>query len=476
MKTDVLSQNVQDSFLYLSITNTKFLKSARNSIKPEYFSSEITENLIKICYAYWDQFNSAPDTHFHDEVVRFLNNRDDKEKDRYVTYLERIQVIEPPNVDYIVSRISKFVQAREFESAAIQFVKLTEKGDFEEAKELMQKALKAGIHEEVVGLKYLDLVNEPSYYRKEVREIVFPTGFPIIDNVIGGFRRKQFGCIFAGYKVGKTWGCIHFGTQALLSGCKVLHISHESSMEEIEKRYDMGLGGLVGTEEPREINFEKVDESGNVVERWANEVDTVYNLGKIQSVRKNVSRFGGELIIQKYPMGTCTINELDRYLDYLETFENFVPDVLINDYVEKMNLGNDGEVRHRINQAYLIHKRIADEMNVLVITASQVIRSAIRAPKIRKEHFSEDIQKAGNVDMALAVCQTDDDIKMDTGKIYVVANRSGAEDIWCQIGMNINIGQFALWSRPSWQSESNVEGVEKEEVDAIEEWKGKSEN
>ena len=457
MKNDVLSQNIQDSFLYLSITNTKFLKSARNSIRPEYFSSEITENLVKICYIYWDQFNVAPDLHFNDEVVRFLNNKDDKEKDRYVTYLERIQVIDPPNVDYIVSRISKFVQAREFESAAIQFVKLTEKGDFEEAKELMQKALKAGIHEEVVGLKYLDLVNEPSYYRKEVREVVFPTGFPIIDNVIGGFRRKQFGCIFAGYKVGKTWGCIHFGTQAFLSGCKVLHISHESSMEEIEKRYDMGLGGLVGTEEPREINFEKVDESGNVVERWANEVDTVYNLGKIQSVRKNVSRFGGELIIQKYPMGTCTINELDRYLDYLETFENFVPDVLINDYIEKMKLpmSDNASPRDRINQAYIDHKRIADERNIVVITASQIKVEALEKRVVRQcEAATEDTRKLGNIDIGFTFTQTRNQYAENRMQIYILVSRSTKMYFGCMVSLNREIGQLVC---DSWKLRQEVD-------------------
>jgi replicative DNA helicase len=456
MKQDVLSQNIQDSFLYLAISNTKFLKSARNSIRPEYFSSEITENLIKICYSYFDQFNVAPDDHFHDEVVRFLANRDDKEKDRYVQYLERIQVIDSPNIDYIISRISKFVQAREFESGAIQFVKLTEKGDFEEAKELMQKVLKAGIHEEVVGLKYLSLVDEPSYYRKEVREIVFPTGFPIIDNVIGGFRRKQFGCIFAGYKVGKTWGCIHFGTQALLSGCKVLHISHESSMEEIEKRYDMGLGGLVGTEEAREINFEKVDESGNVVERWANEVDTVYNLGKVQSVRKNVSRFGGELIIQKYPMGTCTMNELDRYLDYLETFENFVPDVFINDYVEKMKLpmSDNASPRDRINQAYIDHKRIADERNIVVITASQIKVEALEKRVVRQcEAATEDTRKLGNIDIGFTFTQTRNQYAENRMQIYVLVSRSTKMYFGCMVSTNREIGQMVC---DSWKLKQDV--------------------
>jgi len=55
MDNSVISQRIQDSFVYLAITNTKFLQLARGVVKPQYFSSQITEDVISICYSYFDQ-------------------------------------------------------------------------------------------------------------------------------------------------------------------------------------------------------------------------------------------------------------------------------------------------------------------------------------------------------------------------------------------------------------------------------------
>jgi hypothetical protein len=278
------------------------------------------------------------------------------------------------------------------------------------------------------------------------------------------------------FKGKKSWNLIHIGKSAILQGLKVLHVSHELSLSEMEERYDMTFGSLVdGKEGPRKWPLDK----NNPIGDWTVECTqlennnllsvtfsrpTIYNNAAVRKARQRVGALGGSLILKKFPSGTCSMNELENYITYLEKFENFHPDVLINDYVEKMDLGNSDELRHRINDSYLAHKKIADDRNILVVTASQVTRNAIRAPKIRKEHFSEDIQKAGNVDLALAICQTDYEIERDIGKMYVVANRSGAEDVWCQFGMCINMGQFCLWSRPSFQAvvSKEEEGLEEE--------------
>ena len=63
-----VSQRLQDSFLLLCITDTKFLSICRKSISPRYFSSTVTEDLVKLCYSYFDQFAVAPIDHFHDLV------------------------------------------------------------------------------------------------------------------------------------------------------------------------------------------------------------------------------------------------------------------------------------------------------------------------------------------------------------------------------------------------------------------------
>ena len=102
MDNSVISQRIQDMFVFLAITSTKFLQLSRSTVKPEYFSSQVTEDIIALCYIYFDQFKEAPGNHFHDELVRLLDIKDLREKERYYNYLTKIQEMTPPNQDYVI--------------------------------------------------------------------------------------------------------------------------------------------------------------------------------------------------------------------------------------------------------------------------------------------------------------------------------------------------------------------------------------
>lgn len=446
MRDSVVSQKIQDSFVLLCITNTEFLRIVRGCVHSTYFSSQITEDVINICYSYFDQFKESPQDHFHDELVRFLRDKDKSKKEQYVTYLKKVQEMGLPNQAYVISRINGFIQAREFETSAIKFVELAEKGEFLEAKQLMQKTLRVGIEKEEVGLVYLDK-KIPSYYESEEgsNQYLMGTGFDVIDRrLFRGLRRTDFICILGGYKGKKSFCCIHFGKEALMHGLKVLHITHELSLEDTEMRYDMALGGLTSSKQLQRIEYEEIDDDGNVISVEPVEVESVWNLQKIQQVRKIAGRFGGELIIRKYPMGSCTMSEIIRYLDYLETYERFIPDVIINDYIEKMKLSGRESQREAINEAYIQSKGIADERKLLMITVSQVTREALRKRKLSQKDFAEDIRKLGNVDLVLALSQTEIQAQENRMQMSVMANRHGKMDFGCIFSINLDIGQMCL--------------------------------
>jgi len=405
------------------------------------------------------QFREAPKDHLHDELVRFLLDKEGDKKGQYLSYLERIQEMVVPNKEYIVSRINKFIQAREFETATIKFVKLIEKGEFIEGRELMQRALRVGIVKEEVGVKYFEEAI-PCYYGDEGgrQKVLIPTGFSEIDKYIKGFRRKELVCIFAGYKVGKTWGGVHFGIQGIMNGCKVLHISHEASAEEIDMRYDMTLGSLVSSEHSENVFFVEYDENGHPGDPFELERDTVYNLDTIRGLRKKVKRFQGDLVIKKYPMGSCTISEMERYMDYLETYEKFIPDIVISDYVEKMKmpLSDSAAQRDRINQAYIEHKRIADERNIVVITASQIKGQSLEKKIVsQRDSAAEDMRKLGNVDMGLLLSQTRIQEQNNRMQVYVLVNRSDKMSFGCMVSKNLKVGQLVLDCWPMREENKN---------------------
>jgi hypothetical protein len=455
MKDSVVSQAIQDSFCYLAITDTKFLQAARRSVKPQYFSSQITEDIIQICYAYFDQFNVAPNQHFNDELVRFVQDKDEEKKQLYVNYLKKLLTIEKPNVAYITSRINHFVKARLFEKASIQFIELAKQGRYEEGEQLMTAAIRSGMVKEDIGLNYLKSTI-PSYYESESgnNEFLMGTGFTTLDRWLPrGLRRTDFLLVEGGYKGKKSWSCIHFGKEALIHGLKVLHITHELSMEETEMRYDRQLGGLVSyNKEP--VTVERIDNEGNVIGKDQIKPSSVFELDKVLQAKKTCARFGGELIIKKYPMGYCTMDEIIRYLDYLEAYEGFIPDVILNDYIEKMKLPKM-ERRDAINEYYMMSKGIADERKLLMITVSQVTRDALQKRTLGQKDAAEDIRKIGNADLVLGISQTKAQSVENRMQCVIMANRHGQQDFGCVFATNLDLGQLVV---KDWPMKFKVEG------------------
>jgi replicative DNA helicase len=449
-KDSVVSQGVQDAFVFLAITDTKFLSIARRAVKPRHFSSQVTEDIIEICYSYFDQFNVAPEDHFHDELVRFLFSKTNEDKNLYVEYLTKIQEMTPPNRAYIISRINKFVKAREFEEAAVKFVGLTQAGEFEKAKNLMQDALRVGIEEEDIGLVYFD--SPPTYFdmEEDKNDFISTIGVDQIDERLRrGLRRTDFLLILGGYKAGKSWACHHVAKEGLMRGRKVLHISHENSAKDVEMRYDMTFGSMKSFDDDPYTEIEEIDDEGHTIKRERVRVGSVFDdEQRVVQIRKRVAKFGGELIIKKYPMRSCTIDEIRRYIDYLETYNGFIPDIVINDYVEKMNLPNTRERREGIDEVYQISKGIADERKLLMVTVSQTTRGALEKKILGQKDFAEDIRKFGDVDLVLAISRTKAQARINRMQMYVLGNRHGPMDFGVTMVTNFDIGQLCMSSWP----------------------------
>jgi len=443
MNSKVVSQHLQDSFLYLCITSDEFLGLVRPDLLPDFFSSSVCANCVRIVYDFWDTFKRAPKDHFHDELIKRLVDIPEKDRPFYSEYLKKVQALNPPDYKYVIRQVNDFVQCRELESAVIRCAELVKDGEFDQAKTIMYEAFKVGIKHENIGLDYIKDRNNLKN-RGDGPDYLMSTGIDALDKLIGGYSRSRFVCIMGGYKGNKSWALLHTAKVALVHGLKVLFVTHELTEIEVEMRMDMMWGAMVNEKEPKEVKIKTRDESG----KFDTIVDTrpsVYDIDAVSKSRDVMMRFGGRLIIKKYPINTCTMEELNRFLDYLEQFEDFVPDVLINDYADIMSFTSEfDEKRHGLNNLYLGHKTIADERNILVMTASQVTVEAIKKRRIKMSDFSEDKRKAGNVDLALAICQTEKMEELGMMSMNVVANRSGAMNVGCTMLYNLDIGQFCL--------------------------------
>lgn len=445
MAKSPLTQHIQNSFLRLAITDGDFLRLTTGRISPEFFTSRITQNVAKICFNYFERFAEAPQDHFHDELVDFLKLKPDEEADEYVQYIKKIQKMPPPNREYILRRVGDFVKARKLEIALVEAADATAEGNIEEAHNLLYEMLRSGIPEEDAGLDYLR--DHMGIHQREREHYLMPTGIKALDRLIGGFQRGQLLVTLGGYKAGKSWAMCHLSRTALLHGLSVLHISHELSLRETELRFDMMFSARGCKKIGEQVRYMKFDENTGELTDRKRKIKSVYDKEVVAAARKRVLKFGGRLRVKKYPMGQCAPSEIERYLNYLEQYEGFVPDVCIIDYLDAMNLSGYGkELRHQLNSVYVWAKGLADERNILVATVSQVVRNALQKRYVSPKDVAEDIRKVGNCDLMLAIGRGEEDVKTNLAGMNVVANRSGNQDCHCTFSLCYDIGQFCLSS------------------------------
>lgn len=434
---------MQDSYLILAITDTEFLKLTIGQIAPDIFTSSVVRNLSRIVFDYYSRFKRSPAEHFHDEVLSYLEDFSDEDKEDYVRYLKKLDTIKP-NADYVLKRLDNYIKQREYENGAIEFAELVSEKQFDKAQNLMYKALKSGIQKEDVGLRYLTDLSSLAH-RGESIEYLMPTGIKALDNLIGGYQRMQLVVWCGGYKGGKTWALLHIAREALYTGLKVLFVSHEVTQDEVELRLDMMFTGRASEHIGEYIEYPYYEKNQGINSRKV-KTKSVFNSKAVRKARKAMKRFGGEIVVKKYPMGQCTTQELERYLNYLETFESFVPDVLINDYADIMNHDNHNDMlRHQLNQTYIWHKGLADERNILVVTASQIATEFLLKKRITQAAPAEDKRKVGNADIMLGITRTHEEIERNLGHISVMAIRSGGQQFaMCAFVSCLQLGQFCI--------------------------------
>jgi len=439
-----ISENLQNSVVYLTATDTDFARIVANQIPPEFFSNEIISEIYSICVKFVLEFGRAPGIHLQDELIKYIKDKPQEKRELIAKYLQHIENLHP-NKEYVLSRLNDFIRSRALIKATYEFAELVERGEYVKATKYMQDALKAGIQQKHSGVDYVN-ANDLNF-RNEEEERLFRLGIPPIDKYVK-IKRGDLIVIAGPYKGTKSWAGHYIAKRCLIEGLNVLHVSHENSLQDTLIRYDMLFGGLVADKEQNQVEVRWL-ENGEVMKQVVTR-PSVYDKKKVLKARKKVGKYGGRLIVQKYPMGMCSPIELETYIDYLENFENFKADVVINDYADIMSpLDRTKQTRDSINEVYIYLKRIADDRNLCMVTMSQIndegLKTLIKDASLEGRHLAEDKRKFANIDKGFFVGTTPQLKQYEEAVLGCFANRTGKQGNKVIIGQNLSIGQFCVY-------------------------------
>jgi replicative DNA helicase len=401
------SENIQRSILYLLKSNRDFYLQIVNLVKPEYFEFPSHSKLFETVREHYEKYGKLPNDEFIVQDIKSKLNAKEHVSDYEdeLIYINNLDLSATSNPDYMLDIVEQFAKKEAMKSAIAQSISLIKEDRVEEVEALVKKALL--VNRDVdTGQIYFNSVKERwerLFNKKE--ENKYKTFLPAINKSLeGGLGCKELAMVVAPPGVGKSLYLVNQGVHSLMEGRKVLYISLEMSEDKIAQRFDS-----VMTLIPQ---FKLKDPSAqlNVKER----------------LELFEQEFNGQLVIKEFPTGQASINTIRNLMVQLQNYEDFIPDLLIVDYLELMRPTRD------VQQEYHAQQRIAEELRglgmeygMLIWTATQTNRQGRSVRVITDAELGDSYGKIRTCDFAISLNQTEEEFDLGKMRAYVIKSRNG---------------------------------------------------
>jgi len=141
--------------------------------------------------------------------------------------------------------------------------------------------------------------------------------------------------------------------------------------------------------------------------------------------RTGILKKAGMFHLVEFPTDSLTVQEMVSYLNNLEYYDGFIPDVVITDYADKFKWDSFNDPRHSIDRIWAAHKGLAQERHCLVATASQS-NTERTGKKVGRRSWAESIEKVRGIDLGIALNQKSED--KEKGLIYLSVDKLRHEE------------------------------------------------
>ena len=398
-------------------TDKSFLQQISDILSPKYFESDANNWLVSTILEYHKEYKSTPTL----EVIKVKTQELDHEvlKQQIVQHMKDAwKYIEADDLPFIKQQALDFCKNQEIKKAILSSVELLKHGEYEEIKSKIDNALKSGGDKDI-GHEYMSSIEER--YTDAVRDTKETPWEVVNDLTDGGLGKGELGVFVAPAGIGKSWGLINIGANAVKKGMTVVHYTLELNEAYVGLRYDSVVTGI------------------------ANQ-----NLKHYQSqVKEDLAKLKGELIIKYYPTKTISVIGLRAHIEKC-IMQDKRPDVVIVDYADMLR-GPGQEKRHELEGIYEDLRGLAGEYDIPVWTASQANRSALEEDVIGAEKISESYGKVMVADFVISLSRKVQDKLAGTGRWHVIKNRFGPDGITLPSKMNTSNGQIHIYADTSVQ-------------------------
>lgn len=405
------SNDAERRFIINLITDDRFCKEIIPLINPKFFSSNYAKLVASWCITYYSQFQCSPKKDIQDIYYSKKSSIEDEETvDLLKKFLSSISKEYSEsninNIDYEIKNAVKFLKLRSLEllkNSIIDSIDDKEpiKGEAALANfKRVEKPLGQCVSLLHDSQKVIDAFMDED-------EVMFQ--FPgALGQVAGKMCRGDFVSFLAPMKRGKTWYLWYVAETALYHHHKVIFFTLEMTENQIIKR---SWRSLVGQPKYKStINIPYFEKEGNKFIILSKEEEREgLDPSKIEDLQKRFRRKfrKGDVRIISLPTKSASVSDLNVHLDNMEYYENFIPDVIIIDYADILLAEKvfKGEYRHQLDNIWSGLRKMAQERNCLVVTASQTEKGTFKKD-VDEASAAEDIRKIAHITSGLALNQT----------------------------------------------------------------------
>ena len=398
-------------------TDRLFLQQVSDIMLPTYFESDANNWIVTNILEYSLEYKTSPTL----EVMKVKLESVDHDvlKQQVVEHLKDAwKFVEATDLDFIKQQTLDFCKNQEIKKAILSSVELLKHGKYEDIKAKIDTAMKAGAETDI-GHDYMTSIDER--YTDAVRATK-ETPWEVINELTdGGLGKGELAVFVAPAGIGKSWGLINIGANAIKKGMTVLHYTLELNEAYVGLRYDSVITGI-----PNQ------------------------NLKHYQSqVKEELEKIDGELIIKHYPTKSISVTGLRSHIEKC-IMQDKKPDIVIVDYADLLK-GHGLEKRHELEGIYEDLRGMAGEYEIPVWTASQANRSALEEDVIDASKISESYGKVMVADFVISLSRKIADKIAGTGRWHVIKNRFGPDGITLPSKMNTSTGQIHIYADTSVQ-------------------------
>ena len=296
------------------------------------------------------------------------------------TVLTKIADLEDSMISWFMDEFESFTRHETLKRVILESADLIEKGEYDPIEKLVKDAVQISLTKDLGTDYWSDPSSRINKYFNSGGQV--STGWPQLDRILyGGFSRGELNIFAGGSGSGKSLVMMNVALNWLQQGLSGIYLTLELSEELTSLRTDAMLTST-GTKDIRK--------------------DIETTTLKVKMVGKKAGAYR-----IKYLPAQSTINDIRSFVKEYQIQTGNSVDFLMIDYLDLLMpvsakvSPNDLFVKDKYVSEEL--RNLAKELNVLMITASQLNRSAVEEIEFDHSHISGGISKINTADNVFGI-------------------------------------------------------------------------